>query len=63
VALFDCDVGWQVKKDAEYEERYKEVVEFNSKHKWVKRGISMTHCRYIIIITTIIIITRLSKPN
>ncbi|KAK9918869.1 hypothetical protein WJX75_007680 [Coccomyxa subellipsoidea] len=36
----------KVKKDAEYKERYKEVVEFNSKHKWVKRGISMTHCRF-----------------
>ncbi|BDA48926.1 probable indole-3-acetaldehyde oxidase [Coccomyxa sp. Obi] len=35
-----------VKKEAEYEKRRQEVDEFNSKHKWVKRGISMTHCRF-----------------
>jgi xanthine dehydrogenase molybdopterin-binding subunit B len=35
----------QVKKDADYERRRKEVKAFNKEHLWVKRGISMTHCR------------------
>ena len=35
----------QMKKDSDFLKRREEVAEFNKKHKWVKRGISMTHCR------------------
>ena len=36
----------QMKKSSEFLKRREEVTEFNKKHKWLKRGISMTHCRY-----------------
>ena len=35
----------QMKKDSDFLKRREEVARFNKKHKWVKRGISMTHCR------------------
>ena len=34
-----------MKKDSDFLKRREEVACFNKKHKWVKRGISMTHCR------------------
>ena len=37
----------QMKKDSDFLERKDEVADFNSKHKWLKRGISMTHCRFV----------------
>ena len=37
----------QMKKDSDFLKRKDEVADFNSKHKWLKRGISMTHCRYV----------------
>ena len=36
-----------MKKDSDFLKRKGEVADFNSKHKWLKRGISMTHCRYV----------------
>jgi len=36
----------QMKKSSDFLKRREEVTEFNKKHKWLKRGISMTHCRY-----------------
>lgn len=38
--------GVQVKEGARYEERRAEIDAFNARHPWVKRGISMTHCRW-----------------
>ena len=35
----------QMKKDSDFLKRREEVAAYNKKHKWVKRGISMTHCR------------------
>lgn len=35
----------QMKKDSDFLKRREEVAAFNKKHKWLKRGISMTHCR------------------
>ena len=37
----------QMKKDSDFLKRKDEVADFNSKHKWLKRGISMTHCRSV----------------
>ena len=37
----------QMKKDSDFLKRKDEVADFNSKHKWLKRGISMTHCRCV----------------
>ena len=34
-----------MKKDSDFLKRREEVAAYNKKHKWVKRGISMTHCR------------------
>ncbi len=36
----------QMKESSDFLKRREEVTEFNKKHKWLKRGISMTHCRY-----------------
>ena len=36
-----------MKKDSDFLKRKDEVADFNSKHKWLKRGISMTHCRCV----------------
>ena len=37
----------QMKKDSDFLKRKDEVADFNSTHKWLKRGISMTHCRSV----------------
>ena len=35
----------QVKEGARYEDRRREIAAFNRAHPWLKRGISITHCR------------------
>jgi xanthine dehydrogenase molybdopterin-binding subunit B len=35
----------QVKEGARYEARRAEIEAFNKAHPWLKRGISLTHCR------------------
>ncbi len=37
----------QMKTDSDFLKRKDKVADFNSKHKWLKRGISMTHCRCV----------------
>lgn len=37
----------QVKEGARYKERRAEIDAHNARHPWVKRGISMTHCRWV----------------
>ncbi|KAI9824558.1 MAG: hypothetical protein M1832_001647 [Thelocarpon impressellum] len=43
----------QVKKEAEYEKRRKEVDEFNERHKWKKRGLSIIPTKFGISFTAI----------
>ena len=41
----DISAVSQMKKDSDFLKRREEVAAFNKRHKWLKRGISMTHCR------------------
>ena len=41
----DISAVSQMKKDSNFLKRREEVAAFNKKHTWLKRGISMTHCR------------------
>ncbi|CAL8466442.1 g5978 [Coccomyxa elongata] len=48
------DPVWRLlKKNADYEKRHAEVVDFNSKHRWRKRGIALMPLRYGISFTSV----------